>query len=109
MAWTTSWCPPHRSGHVFRKCPKFGVNTGGRRAWRADSAPPVFRVITPNLRKGAHSYAPSPLRTVRDNLSSYGSSPGHLIAFSGVPLMMAPGMDHSAVVEVVRPCRLAWD
>ena len=40
---------------------------------------------------------PSPLRTVRDNLSSYGSSLGHLIAFSGVPLMMAPGMDHSAV------------
>src|SRR5438067_12306777 len=52
---------------------------------------------------------PSPLRTVRDNLSSYGSSPGHLIAFSGVPLMMAPGMDHSAVVEVVRTGRLAWD
>src|SRR5215207_4235322 len=47
--------------------------------------------------------------TGRDNLSSYGSSPGHLIAFSGVSLMMASGMDHSAVVEVVRPARLAGD
>jgi hypothetical protein len=24
-------------------------------------------------------------------------------------LMMAPGMDHSAVGEAVRPARLAWD
>src|SRR5262249_8990496 len=52
---------------------------------------------------------PSPLRTVRDNLLSYGSSPGHLIAFSGVPLVMVPGMDYSAVVELVRAPHLSRD